>query len=462
MHQHKQRTLSVSTPEGGALEIPIAPEASALARDLDLLDLALYGIKQKTNKDIAQAIILLESVLQTDLISSFATPANKHLAAARIGQWLGHEAKQFALERFKTFAPAPEPEKQTLNIFDGAKLIDEYPTEPEQIISGICDCGDKLCIIGPSKCRKSYFALQLALCLATGAEFLGMEIQKPRRVLLVQNEINHPHFHRRLRDMAITLGITSHDVGENLTYINMRGAPLTIDEICDCAIQNQSEMIILDPVYKMLTGEENAAEDWRPLLASFDRLARTTNATICYIHHDKKGAPGASQLSDRGAGSGILARDYDAAMFLAEHETQPDHYVLDFLLRNYPAKDAVTLSWAEGKFNQETKIAPQIATKFNGNIKKQTTEQLVDAALSELSTEPIDLTTLRSTLRNQLGIPFHRACEVLEAIKKDDRIFLTRNKLDHRKQEISLKIDLQSNFLQNPQSINHNHRKDLD
>jgi RecA-family ATPase len=37
-------------------------------------------------------------------------------------------------------------------------------------------------------------------------------------------------------------------------------------------------VVILDPLYKLLEGDENSAQDMKPLLAGFDRLAETTGA----------------------------------------------------------------------------------------------------------------------------------------------------------------------------------------
>ena len=89
------------------------------------------------------------------------------------------------------------------------------------------------------------------------------------------------------------------------------------------------EVISLDPLYKIATGAENAAEDLKGILNAFDELSRATGAAIPFVHHDAKGASGDRDIRDRGAGSNVLGRDYDACITLTPHASEPDAVVVE-------------------------------------------------------------------------------------------------------------------------------------
>jgi RecA-family ATPase len=108
------------------------------------------------------------------------------------------------------------------------------------------------------------------------------------------------------------------------------------------AFKNKPEVIFFDPLYKLNEGVENAAEDMRTILAAFDMVAEETGAAIVYVHHDTKGNPGDRDIRDRGAGSNVLGRDYDACMTLTSHAQEDEAIVVDVLLRNYKPQPGTT------------------------------------------------------------------------------------------------------------------------
>jgi hypothetical protein len=238
-------------------------------------------------------------------------------------------------------------------------LATEPPT-PDQIVPEVFDTGDKVLVIGKAKLRKSFYVLQLALELAAGRGFLCWPAGKPRRVLLVQMEVKPGHFHKRLKAMAAALGITAADLGDRLVIVNGRGRDLSGDggtEALKTAAQDhKAEVIILDPLYKLARGDENLAADLKPTLAGFDTLAEKTGAAIVIVHHDPKGESGERDVRDRGAGSSILSRDYDACFALSPHAAEEGAAVVDLLLRNYPPQLPVSIGWGSGCFEVRTDL----------------------------------------------------------------------------------------------------------
>lgn len=244
-------------------------------------------------------------------------------------------------DRKPSAPPFPEP-------LDAAWWSQEIIPPPEQILVDAVDVGAKTVIVAPSKGRKSFFLLQFALAVAAGlAKFLLWEIYVFRRVLLVQLEITPPHFHGRLCRMMRGMGIGPEDLGDRLHILNGRSGGITLatmGRVVEMAKQLKAEMIVIDPIYKLLEGDENKAEDVKPLLAMFDRIATETGAAVVFAHHTGKGVAGDRQVIDLAVGSGVLARDFDTQISLLPHDTE-GLLVCEQIARSYPPRPATSLAW---------------------------------------------------------------------------------------------------------------------
>ncbi len=270
------------------------------------------------------------------------------------------------ISELKLFLNQDEP----LNFLNASKLIEEEIEEPNQIIENLFDAGDKLAIIGSSKVRKSFLTLQLCLCLAAGRPFMGLRITQKRQVIYIQFEIKDKHCQRRLKNMCRAVGINANDLEDRLLILNGRGLGITgaagIERIQTAVLNFRPELIVFDPLYKIATGVENTAEDMKAIMACFDMLAEETDAAVAYVHHDPKGSPGDRNIQDRGAGSNVLSRDYDAALALTQHATEQEAIVIEVLQRNYPPIEPFSIVWTnEGEgycFRRADNIIPEKKT----------------------------------------------------------------------------------------------------
>lgn len=78
--------------------------------------------------------------------------------------------------------------------------------------------------------------------------------------------------------------------------------------------------VIIDPIYKVLTGDENSAEQMAHFTNQFDKVCTELGSSVIYCHHHSKGSQGSKKSSDRSSGSGVFARDPDAIVDLIELE----------------------------------------------------------------------------------------------------------------------------------------------
>jgi RecA-family ATPase len=253
---------------------------------------------------------------------------------------------------------------------DAASWLKEDLPDVDPILEDTFDAGDKVAVIGSSKRKKSFFIQQMALCLASGKTFLTWTPKKPRRVYFVQFEVQKKHFQTRLKSLCRGLGISPADLGDRLQILNARGLGLTgpdgLDRIKEDLVNFKPEVIVLDPLYKISSGAENAAEDTKIILAAFDALAEETGAAVLYTHHDAKGIAGDRDIRDRGAGSNVIGRDYDACLTLDAHATNEGATVVEILLRNYRPQDAFSIVWTEENngycFQTDETIVPEKRT----------------------------------------------------------------------------------------------------
>ena len=225
--------------------------------------------------------------------------------------------------------------------------IVSQPGEPKQIVVNVFDEGDKVAVIGGSKTRKTFTVLQMGVHLAAGMPFLCWDIEKPFVVLIVQMEVKRDHYWRRFKRM---LRATGGRIDDRLHILNCRGHEIKMEYIEAVASALGAQVIIFDPLYKLMDGDENAAHEVKPTLRAFDVLAEATGAAVVYTHHDPKGNAAERDIRDRGAGSNVLSRDYDACLTLTPHRDEPDAAVVGVLLRNYPPQDSFCIQWTDGHY----------------------------------------------------------------------------------------------------------------
>jgi len=298
----------------------------------------------------------------------------------------------------------------TINVAD---WLESEPSEPDQIFEDTFDVGDKIAIIASSKMRKTFFLLQMLLSIAAGRRFLAWEISKPRRILHVQFEIQDQHYHRRVKRMSKTMGITSADLGDRFHILNARGLGLSgpegISKVGLIAETIKPDIISFDPLYKVATGAENAAEDLKGILNCFDEIANKTGAAILYVHHDSKGNSGDRDVRDRGAGSNVLGRDYDAAITLTPHAQEPDTSVVETLLRNYRPQEPFVIQWCENektggyRFEERSDILPQKKTSST-RTQAPVLPSYLPYAVSILGTEEMEIAPFKELFKGKTGL----------------------------------------------------------
>ena len=222
--------------------------------------------------------------------------------------------------------------------------------EPDKpIATGLFDCGDRVAIVGQSKARKSFYAQQLAVALATATPFLGVETFK-QRTLLINGEIQSAKYKKRLRSLLARLAIAPTAL-DGLVVVNASEDVFAWDfnRVLTLAQKHAAQVVIVDPVYLLLGDEVNQTEV-KQCVRDMKRFA-AEGITLVSVFHATKGLIGDRQDIDRIAGSGIFARDAATMLTLCEHASEPDHVVVKTRTRNYPPAAPTTIRFCEGAFD---------------------------------------------------------------------------------------------------------------
>ncbi len=263
-------------------------------------------------------------------------------------------------------------------VIDAGEWLETPEPSPEPVLKGWLDRGDHGFIVGASKMRKTFFTLQLAVSMATGRGFLGFGIEKPLKVLYLQFEVTKAHFQRRLEAMARAMMIDKEQLKGRLMIANMRG--LADDCKTEQAIRRAIKasgpaVVVIDPVYKLIDGDESDQKTAKEFVAELDRLGHDTGAAIVGVFHTPKlGRDTAARRAiDAAAGSGVFGRAVDSQFVLSPHEKGPEYAILSTTCRNYQTPGDKTLHFENGMFTAEaaTPAVPPSAESKRQQLEEQ-------------------------------------------------------------------------------------------
>jgi len=204
------------------------------------------------------------------------------------------------------------------DITPASDLWQNVPPLSDELIGGVLRVGHKLLLSGPSKAGKSFLLMELAVAIASGTPWVGLPCRQGR-VLYVNLEIDHVSFLHRLKEIYQAKNLTDEGI-ENIDVWDLRGNSCPMDVLAPRLIRRSLKRryaaVIIDPIYKVITGDENSAEQMAKFFNQFDKICRELKCSTIMVHHHSKGTQGQKMAQDRGSGSGVFARDPDAILDL--------------------------------------------------------------------------------------------------------------------------------------------------
>ena len=219
-------------------------------------------------------------------------------------------------------------EAETDELPEDEDLGDECLSPPplaDALITGVLRKGHKMLLAGPSKAGKSFALIELCIAIASGQTWLGRFACAQGKVYYVNLELDRASCINRFVEVYKALGYPEKQmqtVMHNIRIWNLRGASVPMDKLAPKLIRRASKKgylaVIIDPIYKVLTGDENSADQMAKFCNQFDLVCRALDCAVIYCHHHSKGAQGGKRSMDRASGSGVFARDPDAMLDMTE------------------------------------------------------------------------------------------------------------------------------------------------
>jgi hypothetical protein len=208
-----------------------------------------------------------------------------------------------------------------------------FAEQPAIIAGGIIVRGSLNILGGPPKVGKSSKAMNLGLCRSIGRPWLGFPTTSGR-TLVLQAEIPERELQTRLRIQLQDLDMPLPD--KRLYFVTHRGMRLDRPDglkACRSLVEQvRPDLMVIDPLARFYSGDENSAREVGRLIGSLDDLIQTYGVAVLLIHHTSK--PSATDPREGGLrlrGSSALFGAADTVMIL---DRDAEAFRLSFELRH--------------------------------------------------------------------------------------------------------------------------------
>lgn len=159
--------------------------------------------------------------------------------------------------------------------------------EPSWLVEDMLPEGACVVLFGPPGAGKSFAALDLALCVATGVDFHGATVERGRVVYVAaEGQYGLPD--------RIRAWLVDHDQDEDDAR-RIRVVPASIDllndpgSLCNVIDDIDPTLIVIDTLARCTPGgDENSGKDMGSLLHTLEDAATSRGVAVLLVHHSQK------------------------------------------------------------------------------------------------------------------------------------------------------------------------------
>ncbi len=233
-----------------------------------------------------------------------------------------------------------------------ATFRDSTPEHVEWLVDGMLARGATGFLAAPPKHGKTWVALLLAICVATGRPFLErFVVPDARPVLYIALEGSQAALRARIGSVARGIGIDPDRAALANLHIRYRARgidladPAWAQELIDEATRLGAGLVIVDVLRKAaprLRESGEGATDFAQLIAGLEQLREMDCATV-FLHHFAKGndTTKGRSIGDKMSGSGALFSHADQVVGITERTMDSDG-LLEQLTVVMEARDGAT------------------------------------------------------------------------------------------------------------------------
>lgn len=212
------------------------------------------------------------------------------------------------------------PNRHHLALLDETALGALPPPEP--LADGWFYRRSLAVLYGPPKKGKTFVAIDLAMSVATGTDWLGGTTTQGNVVYCLGEGV--AGMHRRLIAWRQHRGITCPTQLAILPHTPQLANPVDVTDFIDAVRPLAPDLIVIDTLARASVGlEENSAKEMGEAIAQADRIKEATGACILLVHHTGKdstrGTRGSSALTGA-IDTGVEVRGDPLAMTLVNSE----------------------------------------------------------------------------------------------------------------------------------------------
>lgn len=192
------------------------------------------------------------------------------------------------------------------------ELLSDDSSPPKPVIdNGVLLDGTLLLLIGPPKSKKTFLTMNLALSIASGSDFSGFKIPKPKKVLYLLAEGGFYPTRDRLKKMA-------KGKNQNLFVGFPNYLPVNTEDgyhfLYSLVKEVNPDVLILDPLIKFHDVDENSASQMSDVLGKIRTMMAELKLSVILVHHTGKVA------SRGGRGSSVIVGDYDSCIEICKSD----------------------------------------------------------------------------------------------------------------------------------------------
>ena len=192
------------------------------------------------------------------------------------------------------------------------ELLSDDSSPPKPVIdNGVLLDGTLLLLIGPPKSKKTFLTMNLALSIASGSDFSGFKVPKPKKVLYLLAEGGYYATRDRLKKMA-------KDKNQNLFVGFPNYLPVNTEDgyhfLYSLVKEVNPDVLILDPLIKFHDVDENSASQMSDVLGKIRTMMAELKLSVILVHHTGKVA------SRGGRGSSVIVGDYDSCIEICKSD----------------------------------------------------------------------------------------------------------------------------------------------
>ena len=210
---------------------------------------------------------------------------------------------------------------------------------------------------GEPKVNKSIILLDLCAAVASGQSFIGHHIPTPGPVLLFAAEDPLRSVASRLRRICRARGLDQaelpiHIINENLMRLDDAAQRRRLR---DTVMSLHPRMIALDPLRRLISGDENDSSIMAQLLGELRALGREAGTAIVIVHHFRKRALGdtGGRTAERLRGTGDIFAVGDCYWLVSQGSNGVRKVEVE--LREVPAPDEFEIK-VEGQPGEPLRI----------------------------------------------------------------------------------------------------------